>query len=111
MLPLLGWVFGLGAFAAVMGSLISTMIHWLEQDKCCQKIDDRHGSRSGDDHPGFLAMIGVMFGVAVAQQVLSSRGRGNEESVVSKPSTTGQVLSLERSQASGGRRVNVNSRP
>jgi polyether ionophore transport system permease protein len=35
---LLGWILGLGAYAAVMGSLISTMIDWLAQDKSYQQI-------------------------------------------------------------------------
>ena len=35
---LLGWILGLGAYAAVMGSLISTRIDWLAQDKSYQQI-------------------------------------------------------------------------
>ena len=79
---LLGWVLGLGAYAAVMGALISTMIHWLAQDKSYQKIMADLGMDQALTVLGFLAMIGVMFGVAVALQVAWRMGaaRAEEES-------------------------------
>jgi len=79
---LLGWTLGLGAYAAVMGALISTMIHWLAQDKNYQKIMADLGLDQALTVLGFLAMIGVMFGVAVALQVAWRVGaaRAEEES-------------------------------
>jgi ABC-2 type transport system permease protein len=79
---LLGWVLGLGAYAAVMGALISTMINWLAQDKSYQKIMTDLGLNQALTVLGFLAMIGVMFGVAVALQVAWRIGaaRAEEES-------------------------------
>ena len=79
---LLGWILGLGAYAAVMGALISTMIDWLAQDKSYQKIMADLGLDQALTTRGFLAMIGVMFGLAVALQVTWRMGaaRGEEES-------------------------------
>lgn len=79
---LLGWILGLGAYAAVMGALISTMIDWLAQDKSYQKIMTEMGLDQSLTVLGMLAMIGVMFGVAVALQVAWRMGaaRGEEES-------------------------------
>jgi len=78
---LLGWILGLGAYAAVMGALISTMIDWLAQDKSYQKIMTDLGLDQALTVLGFLAMIGAMFGVAVALQVAWRMGaaRGEEE--------------------------------
>jgi len=79
---LLGWIIGLGAYAAVMGALISTMIDWLAQDKSYQKIMADLGLDEALTTGGFLAMIGVIFGVAVALQVAWRIGaaRAEEES-------------------------------
>jgi ABC-2 type transport system permease protein len=79
---LLGWIIGLGAYAAVMGALVSTMIDWLAQDKSYQKIMADMGLDQALTILGFLAMVGVVFGVAVALQVAWRIGaaRGEEES-------------------------------
>ncbi len=79
---LLGWIIGLGTYAAVMGALISTMIDWLAQDAAYQQIMADLGLDQALTILGFLAMIGVMFGVAVALQVAWRIGaaRGEEES-------------------------------
>jgi ABC-2 type transport system permease protein len=79
---LLGWILGLGAYAAVMGALISTMIDWLAQDKSYQKIMADMGLDQALTIQGFLAMIGVVFGVAIALQVAWRIGaaRNEEES-------------------------------
>lgn len=79
---LLGWVLGLGAYAALMGSLISTMIDWLAQDESYQKIMTDLGLDQAMTTRGFLAMMGVMLGLAVALQVAWRMGaaRGEEES-------------------------------
>jgi ABC-2 type transport system permease protein len=79
---LLGWIVGLGAYAAVMGALISTMIDWLDQDESYQKIMADMGLDLALTTRGFLGMIGVIFGVAVALQVAWRVGaaRGEEES-------------------------------
>jgi len=79
---LLGWIIGLSTYAAVMGALISTMIDWLAQDKSYQKIMADMGLDEALTTGGFLAMIGVIFGVAVALQVAWRMGaaRAEEES-------------------------------
>ena len=79
---LLGWAIGLGIYAAVMGSLMSTMIDFLAQDKSYQKVMAQMGLDQALTILGFLALIGVMFGVAVALQVAWRIGaaRGEEES-------------------------------
>jgi ABC-2 type transport system permease protein len=78
---LLGWVLGLGAYSAVMGALISTMIDWLAKDESYQKIMADLGLDEVLTILGFLAMIGVMLGLAVALQVTWRMGaaRGEEE--------------------------------
>lgn len=79
---LLGWILGLGAYAAIMGALISTMIDWLAKDESYQKIMADMGLDQALTTGGFLAMIGIIFGVAVALQVTWRMGaaRGEEES-------------------------------
>lgn len=79
---LLGWILGLGTYAAVMGALISTMIDWLAKDKSYQKIMTDMGLDQALTILGFLGLIGVVFGVAVALQVAWRMGaaRGEEES-------------------------------
>jgi ABC-2 type transport system permease protein len=79
---LLGWILGLGAYAAVMGALISTMIDWLAKDESYQKIMADLGLDQALTVLGFLGLIGVVFGVAVALQVAWRMGaaRGEEES-------------------------------
>ncbi len=79
---LLGWILGLGTYAAVMGALISTMIDWLAKDTSYQKIMADLGLDQALTTGGFLAMIGIIFGVAVALQVAWRMGaaRGEEES-------------------------------
>jgi len=76
---LLAWVLGLGAYAAVMGALISTMIDWLAQDKSYQQIMADLGLDQALTTLGFLAMIGVIFGVAVALQVAWRMGAARTE--------------------------------
>ena len=49
---LLGWILGLGAYAAVMGALISTMIDWLARRPVLPEDHGRPRSRSGADDPG-----------------------------------------------------------
>ena len=79
---LLGWILVLGAYAAVMGALISTMIDWLAKDESYQKIMTDLGLDQALTILGFLGLIGVVFGVAVALQVAWRMGaaRGEEES-------------------------------
>ena len=79
---LLGWILGLGAYAAAMGALISTMINWLAQDKSYQQIMADLGLDQALTTLGVLAMLGAIFGVAVALQVVWRMGaaRGEEES-------------------------------
>jgi len=79
---LLGWILVLGAYAAVMGALISTMIDWLAKDESYQKIMADLGLDQALTVLGFLGLIGVVFGVAVALQVAWRMGaaRGEEES-------------------------------
>jgi ABC-2 type transport system permease protein len=79
---LIGWGVGLGVFAAVMGSLIGTMIEWLAGDESYQRMMASVGLDSAMSTLGFLAMMGSMFGVAVGLQVAWRLGsvRNEEES-------------------------------
>ena len=79
---LLGWAVGLGVLAAVMGSLIGTMIEWLAGDQSYQQLMASIGLDAALTTLGFLAMISSMFGVAVALQVAWRLGsaRAEEES-------------------------------
>ena len=89
---LLGWILGLGAYAAVMGALISTMIDWLAQDQSYQKIMADLGLDQAMTTQGFLAVLGVMLGVAVALQVAWRMGAaraeeeaGRAEAILARP--------------------------
>lgn len=79
---LLGWVLGLGVYAAVMGALISTMVDWLAQDTSYQKMMADLGLDQALTVLGFLGMMGIIFGVAVGMQVAWQMGaaRAEEES-------------------------------
>ncbi len=79
---LLGWAVGLGAYAAVMGALMGTMIEWLAGDQSYQEVMVSLGLDAALTTLGFLAMIGSMFGVAIGLQVAWRLGsaRAEEES-------------------------------
>jgi len=89
---LIGWAVGLGVFAAVMGSLIGTMIEWLAGDESYQRMMASVGLDSAMSTLGFLAMMGSMFGVAVGLQVAwrlgsvrSEEESGRAEAVLARP--------------------------
>lgn len=79
---LVAWVAGLAVFAGVMGALVGTMIDWLEQDQEYQRIFAAMGLDAALTTLGFVAMIGQVFGVTVALQVVWRVGsaRAEEES-------------------------------
>jgi ABC-2 type transport system permease protein len=79
---LLGWVVALAGFALVMGSLIGTMVEWLAGDQSYQELMASVGMDVALNTLGFLAMLGSMFGVAVALHVAWRLGsvRAEEES-------------------------------
>ncbi len=91
---LLAWIIGLGAYAAIMGALIATMIDWLAQDEGYQRILAQMGYENALTTPGFLSVIGVMLGIAVALQISWRMGSaraeeeaGRVEAVLARPVT------------------------
>jgi ABC-2 type transport system permease protein len=79
---LLGWLLGLGAYAVTMGALVSTMIDWLAKDEGYQRILADLGLDEALTTRGFIGMISLFLGVAVALQVTWRMGaaRAEEES-------------------------------
>ncbi len=79
---LAGWIVGLGAYAAVMGALVGTMIDWLAQDQQYQRALAALGLDAALTTLGFLAMMATALIVAVALQVAWRMGaaRSEEES-------------------------------
>ena len=79
---LIAWIVGVGAFAAVMGAIVSTMIDWLAGDEGYQRILASMGMDQAATNQGFLAFIGTILGMAVALQVAWRLGatRAEEES-------------------------------
>ena len=89
---LLAWVVGLGAYAAVMGAILSSMIEWLGQDEDYQRMMASLGLDQALTTLGFLSLIGVVLGVAVCLQVAwrigAARGEeeaGRLEAILSRP--------------------------
>jgi ABC-2 type transport system permease protein len=66
---LLAWIVGVGAYAAVMGGIVSTMIDWLAGDEGYQRILAAMGMDQAVTNQGFLAFIASILGLAVALQV------------------------------------------
>jgi ABC-2 type transport system permease protein len=66
---LLGWALGLGTYAAIMGALLSTMIEWLSKDESYQRILAQLGMSQALSLAGFLGLMGVLLGLAIALQV------------------------------------------
>ena len=79
---LIAWIVGVGAFAAIMGAIVSTMIDWLAGDEGYQRILASMGMDQAATNQGFLAFIGTILGLAVALQVAWRLGvtRAEEES-------------------------------
>ena len=79
---LVAWLLALGAFGAIMGAIVSTMIDWLAGDEGYQRILASMGMDQAATNQGFLAFIGTILGMAVALQVAWRLGatRAEEES-------------------------------
>lgn len=79
---LVAWLLGLGAYTAIMGAIVSTMIDWLAGDEGYQRILASMGMDQAATNKGFLAFIATMLGMAVALQVAWRFGatRAEEES-------------------------------
>ena len=91
---LTGWVVGLVAVGAVMGALVGTMVDWLAEDEGYQQILANLGMDAAVTTGGFLAMIGVMLGLAVVIQVVWRVGAawaeeesGRLEGILARPVT------------------------
>ena len=79
---LVAWAAGLLAFGVVMGALVGTMVEWLAADQDYQRIFEQMGLDAALTTLGFLAVLGSMFGLAIAVQVAWRVGaaRAEEES-------------------------------
>jgi ABC-2 type transport system permease protein len=91
---LIAWIVGVGAFAAVMGAIVSTMIDWLAGDEGYQRILASMGMDQAATNQGFLAFIGTILGMAVALQVAWRLGAtraeeepGRLEAILARPVT------------------------
>jgi polyether ionophore transport system permease protein len=91
---LFAWLIGLGAVAAVMGALVSTMMDWLAKDQDYQRVMTQYGLDQALTASGFLALLGQMLGLAVALQVAWRVGAvraeeesGRADSLLSRPLT------------------------
>jgi ABC-2 type transport system permease protein len=79
---LVAWLLALGAYGAIMGAIVSTMIDWLAGDEGYQRILASMGMDQAVTNKGFLAFIATILGMAVALQVAWRLGatRAEEES-------------------------------
>lgn len=91
---LLAWIVGVGAFAAVMGAIVSTMIDWLAGDEGYQRILSAMGMDQAVTNKGFLAFIAINLGLVVALQVAWRLGgtrteeeSGRLEAILARPVT------------------------
>ena len=89
---LVAWFLGLAVFAGVYGALTGTMIDWLAKDAEYQRIFAQLGLDSVMTTLGFTALIGQMFGVAIAAQVAWRVGAarveeesGRADNILSRP--------------------------
>lgn len=76
---LLAWGFGLVVFGLVMGALIGTMVDWLAQDKDYQRMFEQMGLDNALSTLGFLSVLALMFGLAIALQVAWRVGAARAE--------------------------------
>ena len=81
---LLGWVIGLAAIAAIMGALVTTMIDWIAQDEGYQQILASVGLEAALSLGGFVAVIAIVFGLAVAVHVVFRIGTARAEEETSR---------------------------
>lgn len=79
---LAAWVVGIAAMAAVMGALVSTMIDWIAEDEGYQQILATVGLESALTLEGFVAVMALVFGLAVSLYTVFRIGaaRAEEES-------------------------------
>jgi ABC-2 type transport system permease protein len=96
---LLAWIVGVGAYAAVMGGIVSTMIDWLAGDEGYQRILAAMGMDQAVTNQGFLAFIASILGLAVALQVAWRLGvtrteeeTGRLEAILGRPITRSRWL-------------------
>jgi ABC-2 type transport system permease protein len=106
---LVAWLLGLAVFAAVYGALTGTMIDWIAQDTDYQRIFAEMGLDSALTTLGFTALIGQMFGVAIAAQVAWRVGAarveeesGRADSILSRPVSRVRWLGGHTALALGG---------
>ena len=79
---LVAWLVGIGAIAAVMGALVSTMIDWIAKDEGYQQILASVGLEAALTLDGFVAVMAFVFGLAVSLYAVFRLGaaRAEEES-------------------------------
>jgi ABC-2 type transport system permease protein len=76
---LVAWVLGLGAYAALVGSLIPTTIDFLEDDADYRRVLDDLGLDVALSAEGFLGVIGVTLGVGFALYVAWRLGAARDD--------------------------------
>ncbi len=81
---LVGWAAGLAAVAAVMGALVSTMIDWIADDEGYQQILASVGLDAAVSIQGFVSLMGLVFGLAVAVQGVWRVGAAHTEEEASR---------------------------
>jgi ABC-2 type transport system permease protein len=89
---LIGWALGTLVFGLVMGALIGTMVDWLAQDEDYQRLFEQMGLDAALSTLGFVAVLSLMFGLAIAVQVAWRVGaaraeeeRGRAEALLAHP--------------------------
>lgn len=81
---LIGWAVGLAAIAAVMGALVTTMTDWISQDEGYQQLLASVGLEAALTLEGFVAVIAIVFGLAVAVHTVFRIGAARAEEETSR---------------------------
>jgi ABC-2 type transport system permease protein len=76
---LAGWAVGLGAVAAVLGALVTTMIEWISGDEGYQEVLATIGLEEAVTVQGFVALLALVFGLAIAVQAVWRIGAARAE--------------------------------
>jgi ABC-2 type transport system permease protein len=81
---LLAWAVGLAAMGAIMGALVSTMIDWIAEDEGYQEILASVGLGAALSLEGFVAVMALEFGLAVALYAVWRIGAARSEEEASR---------------------------
>ena len=81
---LVAWTVGLAAVGAIMGALVSTMIDWIAEDEGYQQILASVGLEAALTLEGFVAVMALVFGLAVALHAVWRIGAARAEEEASR---------------------------